>query len=98
MILLFFIAILTYFLFLCFHIQNTGWIEMLVYPFLANNNFPLYKDLIDVHVPLLVWFLQFITNLFGYKPELLVYLTIIVAFINTFLIFTTVRSITKEKK
>ncbi len=49
----------------------TLWPEMLVYPYLLNNHFILYKDLINPYPPTLAILLSFITRVFGYSPEFL---------------------------
>ncbi len=42
---------------------------MVVYPYLFNNGFTLYKDLINPYLPTLTYILSIFTILFGYAPE-----------------------------
>src|SRR3989344_731605 len=48
--------------------QFTLWPEMVVYPYLINNDFLLYKDIINPYPPLLIWFLTLFAKIFGYAP------------------------------
>lgn len=53
---------------------------MVVYPYLLNNGFLLYKDIINPYPPLLTYLLAIFSDLFGYKPfafQLLTWLVII---------------------
>ncbi len=85
-------------IFFSLHTQHTGWIEMLIYPYLANHGFLLYKDLIDPHTPILVWILQFLTESFGYTPSLLIVLTILISIVNSLLIYVFTKKISKDGK
>lgn len=78
--------------------QHTAWTEMLVYPYLQNNGFLLYKDLIAPYTPLFLWFLQGVTEVFGYTPQVSQGLTLTLALINTGLIYLVSTSLWKEKK
>lgn len=42
---------------------------MVVYPYLLNNGFILYKELINPYLPTLTYVLSIFTKLFGYSPE-----------------------------
>ena len=44
----------------------TLWPEMVVYPYLINNNFLLYKEIINPYPPLFTGFLVIFTKMFGY--------------------------------
>src|SRR3989338_5518695 len=46
----------------------TLWPEMVVYPYLMNNGFALYRDIINPYPPLLTSFLAVFSRLFGYHP------------------------------
>lgn len=50
------------------NLRFTLWPEMVVYPYLVNNGFALYKDLINPYPPTLTLVLSFLTKLFGYSP------------------------------
>lgn len=78
MILLF--SILTVHLLLLFSTQFTLWPEMVVYPYLMNNGFELYRDIINPYQPLFLYFLSFFSKIFGYRPlpyQLLTYFLIV---------------------
>lgn len=55
-------------LFLLANTRFTLWPEMVVYPYLLNNNFILYKDIINPYPPTFTYFLSLFANLFGYQP------------------------------
>lgn len=46
----------------------TLWPEMVVYPYLINNGFELYRDIINPYTPILAEFLSFFSQKFGYEP------------------------------
>jgi len=46
----------------------TLWPEMVVYPYLLNNKFLLYRDIINPYTPLFIQFLRFFSMHFGYQP------------------------------
>lgn len=48
--------------------QFTLWPEMVVYPYLINNGFLLYKDIINPYPPLFTSFLAIFAGFFGYNP------------------------------
>lgn len=70
-----------------FFTQFTAWPEMLTYPYLLNNGFVLYRDLIVQYTPLMIWFLQIVERLFGYSTQTLIILTWALFLINISLIF-----------
>ena len=56
---------------------------MVVYPYLANNNFKLYTDIINPYPPLMTWFLMMFSKMFGYEPlPYLIFTWIIIIFID----------------
>lgn len=83
---LLFLPILILLVFFIFKTQHTAWTEMLIYPYLLNNGFSLYKDLIAPYTPLFIWFLQMTEKFLGYTPAFSLGLTIILASVNTFLV------------
>lgn len=61
----------------------TLWPEMVVYPYLANNSFKLYTDIINPYPPLLTWFLMIFAKIFSYEPQpYLIFTWIIIIFID----------------
>src|SRR3989304_5888505 len=69
--------------------QFTLWPEMVVYPFLMNNDFSLYTDLIMPYQPAFPVFLEFFSRIFGYQPlpyQILTWFLIILTDILIFLI------------
>ena len=75
--------ILALHLFLLIKTKFTLWPEMVVYPYLANNNFKLYTDIINPYPPLMTWFLMMFSKMFGYEPlPYLIFTWIIIIFID----------------
>lgn len=67
-------------LLLLFITQFTLWPEMVVYPYLMNNGFELYRDIINPYQPLFLYFLMGFSKVVGYRPlpyQLLTYFMII---------------------
>ncbi|TSC90499.1 MAG: Uncharacterized protein G01um10145_171 [Microgenomates group bacterium Gr01-1014_5] len=71
MIILILFGLLSFQLFLLANLQFTAWPEMLSYPYLRNEGFLLYKDMIHPYPPLLTMFLSFVYKLFGYDVVVL---------------------------
>lgn len=55
-------------LILLFFTRFTLWPEMVVYPYLLNHGFLLYRDIISPYPPLLLYKLSFFANIVGYQP------------------------------
>lgn len=53
-------------LFFLFNLQFTAWPEMLSYPYLRNNGFLIYKDMIHPYPPVLTVSLSWLYYVFGY--------------------------------
>lgn len=66
---IYFVPILLFHLILLINTKFTLWPEMVVYPYLFNNGFILYKDLINPYLPTLTYVLSVYTKYFGYSPE-----------------------------
>lgn len=66
---IYFLPILLFHLILLINTKFTLWPEMVVYPYLLNNGFVLYKDLINPYLPTLTYILSIFTKLFGFSPE-----------------------------
>lgn len=60
--------ILSVHLVLLLNTRFTLWPEMVVYPYLLNNGFLLYKDIINPYPPLFTSFLTIFARIFGYNP------------------------------
>ncbi len=65
----YFFPILLLHLVLLINTKFTLWPEMVVYPYLLNNGFILYKDLINPYLPTLSYILSLFTKYYGYSPE-----------------------------
>ena len=76
----------------------TLWPEMVVYPYLFNNSFKLYQDLIIPYPPYLVMALGMFTKLFGYNQINFKLLTIFVVILIDLIIFRLSGKIFKNKK
>lgn len=57
------------------HTQFTLWPEMVMYPWLFNHGFLLYRDIANPYFPLLTWMLSFMTKFFGYDTGVYVAFT-----------------------
>lgn len=66
---IYFLPVLLFHLILLANTKFTLWPEMVVYPYLLNNGFILYRDLINPYLPTLTYVLSIYTKLFGYSPE-----------------------------
>lgn len=65
----------------------TLWPEMVVYPYLINNGFELYRDIINPYTPIFANFLSFFSQKFGYDPiayQLLTWAIVIVVDISIY--------------
>lgn len=69
---------------------------MVVYPYLINNGFLLYRDIINPYPPVLTGFLSIFAKLFGYLPLPYEILTWTVAIIIDLSIFAIVSKISKN--
>ena len=61
--------------FISSHVQFTLWPEMVLYPWLHNNGFHLYRDIINPYFPMLTWILGGVTKIFGYDLKVFIYFT-----------------------
>src|SRR3989344_8176299 len=67
----------------------TLWPEMVVYPYLLNNNFLLYQDIINPSPPILTWFLAIFAKIFGYSPppyQILTWIIILIIDLSIYII------------
>src|SRR3989344_8418912 len=63
------------------------WPEMVVYPYLMNNGFVLYRDIINPYTPLFNYFLAFFAKIFGYEAFPYQVLTWLIILATDILIF-----------
>src|SRR3989344_4172288 len=73
------------------------WPEMVVYPYLLNNNFLLYQDIINPYPPILTWFLAIFAKIFGYSPPPYQILTWIIILIIDLSIYIISQKVFKNK-
>lgn len=85
-------------LILLFLTKFTLWPEMVVYPYLLNNGFLLYQDLINPYPPLFTVFLSSFTSFFGYTPIAMRILTYMAIVAIDILIFNFSVQLFKNKK
>ena len=95
---IFLVILLLIHLFLLFNLKFTAWPEMLSYPYLRNNGYLLYKDMIHPYPPVLTMALSVIYKLFGYKLIVLKIFTWLIILANDVLIFLIVKKLTKSFK
>src|SRR3989344_6037285 len=76
--------------------QFTLWPEMVVYPYLVNNGFLLYRDIINPYPPILSWFLAIFAKMLGYSPLSYQILTWILILIIDFSIFLITKKLFKK--
>lgn len=81
---------------LLINLRFTAWPEMLSYPYLRNNGYLLYKDMIHPYPPVLTMALSIVYKMFGYKLIVLKVFTWLIILVNDVLIFWIVKKITKK--
>jgi len=92
------IVLLAVHLLLLVNLKFTAWPEMLSYPYLRNNGYLLYKDMIHPYPPLLTMALSVIFKIFGYKLIVLKLFTWIIILSVDVLIFFIARVLTNNIK
>lgn len=92
------IALLAVHVLLLVNLRFTAWPEMLSYPYLRNNGYLLYKDMIHPYPPLLTMALSFIFKIFGYKLIVLKLFTWMLILSVDVLIFVIAKVLTKNIK
>lgn len=83
-------------LILLLNTRFTLWPEMVVYPYLINNGYFLYRDIINPYPPLLTSFLALFSRIFGYQPLPYQILTWLVVMATDLLIFQISKKIFKK--
>ncbi len=74
----------------------TLWPEMVVYPYLLNNNFLLYKEIINPYPPAFIYFLAQFSKIFGYVPKPYLVFTWTMILLTDVLIFAIAAKINKR--
>lgn len=95
---LFLAALLLVHLFLLMNLRFTAWPEMMSYPYLRNNGFLLYRDMIHPYPPILTMALSFAYKIFGYKLLVLKIFTWVIIILNDVLIFLIAKKLTRKEK
>lgn len=85
-------------LFLLFNLEFTAWPEILSFPYLKNNGFLLYKDMVHAYPPLLTLVLSYYFKLVGYGTAQLKVFTYAGILANDVLILFILRHLTKSLK
>lgn len=88
------ILLLVIHLLLLVSLQFTAWPEMVSFPYLFNNGFKLYGDMVHAYPPLLTFVLAGIYKIFGYNLIVLKIFTWIGILASDVLIFLTVKQFT----
>lgn len=91
------IGLLGLHLFLLTKLQFTAWPEMFSFPYLFNNGFRLYGDMVHPYPPVLTLSLSILYKLFGYKLAVLKVATWTLILANDILIFLIVKKATGQK-
>lgn len=90
------IVIVKYWLFT--QTQFVLWPEMVMYPWLVNHGFLLYRDLVNPYFPLLTYFLAGLTKIFGYSVSFFKFFTWSYLFVVDFLFLGLTYQHYKDKK
>lgn len=98
MLILWLISILVFHLLFLTSTRFTLWPEMVVYPYLLNNGFKLYTDIINPYPPFLPLALAFFNKYLGYEPLLIQTLTWSIILSADLIIFIAANHIYKNFK
>lgn len=82
------IVLIAIHLFLLINLRFEAWPEMLVYPYLLNNNFSLYQDIINPYVPVFTWILQLYFSVVSISITNLKLITWTIILVTDILVFT----------
>lgn len=78
--------------------QFTLWPEIVLYPWLNNNSFLLYKDIINPYFPLLTWILSLANKIFGYNLQVFIIFTWGYIFLSQVIFIYSVQKLFNNKK
>lgn len=76
----------------------TLWPEMIVYPYLVNNGFLLYKDIVNPYMPSFIYFLALLEKLVGPEPVYFQIFTWIIILTVDVLIFILAKNLTGKTR
>lgn len=79
------------------NLRFTAWPEMLSYPFLRNNDFLLYRDMIHPYPPVLTIVLSLIYKFFGYDIYVLKTVSWFVILFSTVILYYVINYVTRRK-
>lgn len=91
------ICVLLGHVYLLLNTRFTLWPEMVIYPYLLNNGFILYKDIINPYTPIFTYSLSFFSKYFGYLPPPYQILTWSIIILTDLLIFLISNKIFKSR-
>lgn len=83
--------------FILSNLRFTAWPEIFSFPYLKNNGFLLYKDMVHAYPPVLTVILSIIYKVFGYNLEILKLTTWLLILCNDLLIYKITSKLTKNK-
>lgn len=83
---------------LLLNLNFTAWPEIFSFPYLFNNGFDLYRDMVHPYTPLLTLLLSFLYKLFGYNVGVIKLFTYCLILINDLLIFKITTKLTNKSK
>ena len=90
------LLLLGFHLYLLVNTQFTAWPEMFSYPYLRNNGYLLYKDMVHPYPPVLTMVLSIIYKPFGYNELVLKMFTWSLILFSGFLVWFLAKRITKN--
>lgn len=79
-------------------LKFTAWPEIFSFPYLLNNGFDLYKDMVHPYTPLLTASLAYLYKVFGYNIWVVKIFTYVLILINDLVIFKITSKISKSTK
>lgn len=80
------------------NLKFTAWPEIFSFPYLFNNGFNLYRDMVHPYTPLLTIFLANFYKLLGYNVWVIKIITYVLILLNDLLIFKITSKITNNTK
>lgn len=81
-----------------YNLKFTAWPEIFSFPYLFNNGFDLYRDMVHPYTPLLTLLLSFLYKIFGYNIWVVKLFTYCLILINDLLIFKITAKLTNKSK
>lgn len=93
---LYLVAIFLIHLFLLLNLEFTAWPEIFSFPYLKNNGFLIYKDMVHVYPPFLTLLLAYYFKVVGFGLTQLKVFTWSMILVNDLLIFLCLRILTKN--